>query len=93
MIPTRLVLAKSGLRAAIQEMAMGEERAHAFLDSFQEVAAERREALPMALAALDRVDAALHDLRLAVRDLELRNAEQPREMVQLRERAPPSLMV
>jgi len=88
MLPSRSDLATAGLRAAVQEMALGEERAHAFLDAYAELRPERRTALPRALAALDRIDAALHDFRGALRDLEAERAEgpQPPEMVRLRER-------
>ena len=91
MLPTRLDLASSGLRTAIQEIALGEERAHAFLDTYQHVPRERRTKLPQALAALDRVDAALHEFRAAVRELEAESAQAPAPapLVQMRERRRP----
>jgi hypothetical protein len=89
MLPTRLELARSGLRAALQDMALGEERAHAFLDAYSDLPRERQQGLAEAIAALDHVDAALHDLRIAVRRLESSNAG-PEDLVQLRERPRPS---
>lgn len=70
-IPSRLQLATGGLESATQEMASGEERAHAFLDVLMSLPPERRASLPLALAALDRVDQALHDFRQASRQLVL----------------------
>ena len=69
-------------------MAAGEERAHAFLDAYHGLPRERCTTLPRALAALDRIDAALHGFRAAVRDLEAESAHgpEPAPLVQMRER-------
>jgi hypothetical protein len=70
MLPSRLELASTGLRAAVQEIAAGEERALAFLDAYSALPEDERGALPQAVAALDQIDLALRDLRLALEGLE-----------------------
>jgi hypothetical protein len=88
MIPSRLELAASGLRDAVQEIAAGEERALAFLDAYATLPEETRGKLSDAIVALDRIDLALRDLQRTL--VELERASEPgragRPMVQLKER-------
>lgn len=86
MIPSRLDLATAGLRTAVQEISSGEERAHAFLEAYRDLPAEGSDAFPKAIAALDRIDAALHGFRAALRELEAEVGPHEPEMVRLRDR-------
>lgn len=89
MLPSRLELAASGLREAVQEIATGEERALAFLDAYANLPEEARGRLSDAIVALDRIDLALRDLQRALVDLERASASERarRPMVQLNERS------
>lgn len=90
MIPSRLELAASGLDSALDEMASSEERAHAFLDTLATLPSPQRTGLPAAFDALDRIDVALHDLRQAVRRLDVGGESSGRTaMVRLRSRSAP----